>query len=265
MDSFLKRFYKRNCRARVIGSLAKLGKAVNRYHENLNYDYHTNGEQSVLEILNQESPTVLFDVGAYQGTWASMAHEACPSARIYSFEPVPWAFEKLKNESKVELIETFNYALGRENGSRKLIAYQSEASHLSGFFQFPHNSPKTEIEVEVQMGDQVINNLKIDKIDFLKIDTEGSELEVIQGFEKTLAKRGIRVIQFEYGQVNVFSRYLLKDYYDYFAKFGYKIGKIYPQGVTFSEYRPDLEDFIGPNYIAVASDDKIFSCKTQQS
>ena len=83
----------------------------------------------------------------------------------------------------------------------------------------------------------------------LKIDTEGYESEVLKGFKGILSR--INVIQFEYGKANLFAKYFLKDYFnDYFNDF--YIGKLYPNGVHFYEqYKWDLDDLIGPNFVMV--------------
>ena len=106
-------------------------------------------------------------------------------------------------------------------------------------------------------GDIFCAEKGIDNIDFLKIDVEGYEHKVLKGFEGILKRGGIKVIQFEYGYVNIDTHFLLKDFYDYLQSFGMKLGKIYPSYVDFREYEYKDEDFYGPNYLAVHQ-----SCKS---
>ncbi len=91
----------------------------------------------------------------------------------------------------------------------------------------------------------------ISEIDFLKIDIEGSEYDAILGFNENITKRTIKAIQFEYGYINISTKKLLIDYYEYFESKGYVLGKIFPKIVEFRKYEFKYEDFIGPNYIAV--------------
>ena len=91
----------------------------------------------------------------------------------------------------------------------------------------------------------------ITHVDFLKLDVEGAENRVLQGFANALQDRLIDVIQFEYGRANIISKFLLYDFYVLFQKYGYKVGKIYPNYVDFREYSSDDENFLGPNYLAV--------------
>ena len=47
------------------------------------------------------------------------------------------------------------------------------------------------------------------------------------------------------------TRFLLADIYEMLEPLGFDIGKLYPNYVDFSPYSPMLENFLGPNYIAV--------------
>jgi len=69
----------------------------------------------------------------------------------------------------------------------------------------------------------------------------------------------IKIIQFEYGMININTHFLLKDFYDYLEAFDMKIGKIYPSYVDLREYRHIDENFYGPNYLAILSSCEIFA------
>ena len=49
---------------------------------------------------------------------------------------------------------------------------------------------------------------------------------------------------------NLTTRVFLADFHAWFAARGYRVGKLYPEGVAFKDYDLDDEDFTGPNYIA---------------
>jgi len=67
------------------------------------------------------------------------------------------------------------------------------------------------------------------------------------------------LVQFEYGRVNILTHFLLRDFYELFARFGYVVGKIYPDHVDFRSYDLGDEDFLGPNYFACSAGDPIIS------
>jgi hypothetical protein len=88
-------------------------------------------------------------------------------------------------------------------------------------------------------------------IDFLKIDVEGAEARVLNGFSRRLASQDVHCVQFEYGAFSVQTKVLLGDYYAMLAD-SYWIGKIYPNYVEFKEYDWTMEDFRFSNYCCVS-------------
>jgi len=63
------------------------------------------------------------------------------------------------------------------------------------------------------------------------------------------------LVQFEYNTTNIVSKFMLRDAYQFFTGFGYRVGKLYPQYVEFRDYHYRQEDFCGPNMIAVRKED----------
>ena len=104
--------------------------------------------------------------------------------------------------------------------------------------------------IEVITGDRFMAENNIEHVDFIKMDLEGSEMDALVGLEKSLSEKRVRLIQFEYGYINITTKNLLADYYDFFAKHGYLVGKVYPKRVEFRKYEFKHEDFIGPNFVA---------------
>jgi hypothetical protein len=105
-------------------------------------------------------------------------------------------------------------------------------------------------------GDEYCQNKNIEAIDFLKIDVEGAEHLVLHGFTEMLKKHSIRIVQFEYGYTNGDAKFLMRDFYDFFEKLDYKVGKIRKDEIDFSEWTYQHNDFnSGPNYVAIQKED----------
>ena len=148
-----------------------------------------------------------------------------------------------------------NAGLYNEQVKKEIKIYDSHThSSLYEIKGIDYSVQKKEL-IELVTGDSFMKENKIEKIDFLKLDIEGAELNALQGFEKSLSENKIRMIQFEYGYINITSKNLLVDYYDFFKKYNYLLGKIYPKTVEFRNYKFKHEDFIGPNFIVVHESD----------
>lgn len=224
--------------------------------ENKNNDHHTNGEFWLMKQLSKLNINTVFDVGANIGKWADQANTMFPNASIYAFEPVPDTFKCLKSNTYVyQRIKAINAALSNSKGTIAMN-YYSNRTICSSIYHHPQGGESVTVQVDCVDGDSFCEIENIKTIDFLKIDAEGAEHLILQGFEKMLQSQKIKVIQFEYGIFSIDTKFLLKDFYQLFLKNNYKVGKVFPNHVHFCDYSWKLENFIGPNYLAVKADEK---------
>jgi FkbM family methyltransferase len=157
-----------------------------------------------------KNPLVIFDVGANTGQSAKFFRKIFKDSKIYSFEPNPLIFKKL-NASRSSNTFCFDFAIGNINAkSDFFVSKFSETSSLitptvnSSWFLLKQkilgldiSENMYKLEVEVKTLDFIVKNLEINDIFLLKIDVEGSELEVLQGAKDLLSLRKIQYIQFE--------------------------------------------------------------------
>ncbi len=243
--------------SRLIGLSAK---SIYLKYENNNFDPYTNGEARVLKKLHNINRLKknLFDVGANNGSWAEMARNICAhDTKIHCFEIIPETFLDLqKTVENLPNIVINNVGLS-DKKETTTIYFDPKHSGTSTMYDpmFFDKSNNKKI-CNVIIGDEYVRDNKIDFIDYLKIDVEGMENLVLKGLQASLERKLINVIQFEYGMVNIQSRFLLKDFYELLGSYGYHIGKIYPEIVKFKKYEYYDENFIGPNYLAVNSECK---------
>jgi hypothetical protein len=95
-------------------------------------------------------------------------------------------------------------------------------------------------------------------IDFLKIDVEGHEIEVLRGATALFENRAIGAVQFEYGGTFVQPRILLRDCFDFFAEYDYLLYKVFPKELRRVEaYDERMESFRYSNWVAVPSERRI--------
>jgi len=221
---------------------------------NKNYDARENGEWSVLRRLQGLTLTVLFDVGANVGDWTLAAAAIFPRAEIHAFEIAEATYRVLRLRTE-GLASVHPVAFGLSDRDEEVILrYYENNPALSTVLPYPHELPFEVVGGRTIRGDAYARERGIDHIDFLKIDVEGMEPRVLEGMGELVERRDIDLIQFEYGQANILTRYLLRDYHEYFRERGYVVGKIYPDTVDFREYDMADEDFRGPNYLACRND-----------
>jgi FkbM family methyltransferase len=251
--SELKRFFKRNTHNGFLKALAGFGRVLNRLYENRNHDTYSNGELTVLKkILKLNPSSIIIDGGANIGSYSLLINQVSSNARVFSFEPVKSTFEKLKkNVAACKNIIPVEKGLYKENCTKEINIFISDTHSSLYDIQGLSYESSGKQTIELVSGDAFMKEHKLNEIDFLKIDIEGAEFDAILGFEKSISNGTIKAIQFEYGYINISTKKLLIDYYNYFESKGYAIGKIFPKIVEFRSYAFKYEDFIGPNFIAV--------------
>lgn len=247
---------------RWVGQLSYL---IWRAYENRNFDMATNGEAWLLQQMSKVGAKCVFDVGANVGDWTRLCRQRIPAAAVHAFEIAPPIFAQLQ-KNVGGLTGVMVNAFGISNETKEIEIYYSEGTDfltsaypgaVGKVFTLP-NMPVPQvrqIKGRVVCGDDYATEHGVKTIDFLKIDVEGMEGEVLRGFQTMLAEHRVRLIQFEYNATNIVSGFMLRDAHELLEGHGYKLGKLYPNHVEFRDYHYRQEDFCGPNIVAVRADD----------
>ncbi len=140
----------------------------------------------VLEYISEKP--VVFDIGANLGWYGINVYKAIPSSEVYFFEPVPETVTRLKKNLSLNEIDSLivcPYGLYNTNKISKFY-YDVVASGASSLADLREKDTTRIIDVELRKMDDIINELGVDRLDFIKMDIEGSELFALQGAENTL-------------------------------------------------------------------------------
>jgi FkbM family methyltransferase len=221
-------------------------------------DREFKAEANAAKAFISNSSPILFDVGANLGKWSSLLHAMFPNSRIFLFEPQPHCQRVLQGQ-KIPDSELIPKAVSSTNGVTTIyIPESSSASGIASLYERLDSSTKnlnfTTIEVETITLDDVIEDYKLSRVDFIKMDIEGHELSALQGASKSLEKGTIKALSFEFGSGNINSRTFFRDFWDLLTPFNYQIYRILPSFrlMPIKDYYEDCEYFRGvSNYVAV--------------
>jgi FkbM family methyltransferase len=134
----------------------------------------------------------VFDVGANVGQSVREIRKASTLATIHAFEPVAATYEQLRAVED-PITHVHRLALSSSTGVAKM---RSTSTQQTNAIVRQPNGHHLE-EVPTMRGDEFCEQHGISRIDFLKIDAEGHDLEVLKGFEYTLARRRVGAVQVE--------------------------------------------------------------------
>lgn len=220
----------------------------------------------IREVLAPSRPRTCFDVGANVGVYSRLLLEHT-GADVVAFEPLPGANEKLNqmkesNPRNRDRFTVISSAVGSQPGvaelhygnpTSELASLSTEASQI-GYVGADNTMT---MQVPVTTLDEVTSTAPWSSLrtegglDFVKIDVEGFEYEVLRGAEATIAHCRPRFIQIEWNlhQLTTGTSFLSM------CKLlpGYTPYQLLPHGMrTVDPMTPDANTFCYANFIFVA-------------
>lgn len=224
-------------------------------------DLHATGEKDVIAHLVRrlsgiERP-VIFDVGANVGEFSQLClaqfGERCV---LHAFEPSRHTFELLgANLGSTAAGSVHLHNLGFSNEEKEETLYSSEpGSTIASVHRLeqPIRPFREEFSERIRLStiDRFCADTGIDRIDFLKLDIEGHELQALQGAERMLGEGRVRFLQFEFGENNRDSRTYLADFHRLLGE-RWTMYRIVPGGLAKWSYRGGRSEiFATMNYLA---------------
>ena len=187
---------------------------------------------STLQQLSRsiECRTV-FDVGAHQGGLTEWFLQNFPNSTIYAFEPDPRNFEalfrKVQTQSRVHPVQI---ALSNETGSRDF--HLGTADYTSSLFPRAKTGRRYFrrdhiMAATARVVTETLDNFcagRVERIDILKLDTQGSELDILRGSTGLLSSGSISIIVSEFFFIPHYQGVpLLDEIWTHLRSFGYEL------------------------------------------
>jgi FkbM family methyltransferase len=209
--------------------ILRLGAAMTRKFDSIILNYslesETNGEYWLIEQL-PERPIVV-DVGFYEGDFSKEILRRRPMALVYGFDPSRHAKRHFDTHpfgnGNVSLISA---ALADQVGLATFFDYGNMCNSLATRTDAGCDE-SSRYEVAVDTLDSWCATRGLEKIDFLKIDAEGFDLDVLRGSTRLLEASMIDLVMFEFASGWISSRRLLRDAVDYLATKPYKLFRLF--------------------------------------
>jgi len=197
-----------------------------------NCDPLTNGENSFYNNI-KDKINIIFDVGCRSDTiFTSFGGE------VHYFEPVKEFIDNLTKQPNNNKQSYFNnFGLGNENN--EIFYYPIHQSFYDRINSCNISGDKDKVLLQIRKAKDYMLENNINNIDFLKIDTEGYEFNVLKGFEDKI--KNIKIIQFEYGGTFIDNNTKLIDVINYlkdngFNKFYYLVNNGVVSITDFSDH-----------------------------
>ena len=166
-----------------------------------------------IESVDGGGVTIL-DIGANKGQSIKFFSKIFDKPTIYAFEPSPRTFGSLKKfVEKLNGLQISIYQIGIGEKEQTINFYESILSETSTFavpnqdsdylkrknrILFQNSETAfTSIPTRMTTVDTFLSENKLERIDVLKIDVEGFELEVIRGAQHALRDGKVKIVQFE--------------------------------------------------------------------
>ena len=167
--------------------------------ESLDVYHHIWFRQDYEKVAKPHEGDIVIDVGAHVGLFTLRCLKCHKVSFVVAVEPHPLnakllranlALNRLKRKSTV--VEA---ALGRREGMGELYVADAAGQH-SLFYDERKHKGRPALRVRITTADKLVHELHLKRVDFMKIDVEGAELDVLMGARELLREfRPVLVIE----------------------------------------------------------------------
>lgn len=192
--------------------------------------YHYRPDAKELSFISNccSNAEYVIDIGANMGVMSCLFGRSTSLGAVHSFEPHPVTFASLEkniNRNNLSNVQCHNFAVGKTTGMVSFTNHSSPASNRVG-------KGANSIQVAMTTLDEFSEVQKAQRIDFLKIDVEGAELDVLEGAHRLFKSQavGSGLIEICPGNLNIFG-VTVDNIIDWLDGVGYELREINNEGL----------------------------------
>ena len=208
-------------------------------------------------VISSSKLPVIFDVGGNVGEFTGGLLNIVPNANFYIFEPSA-SHCKILEERFLDIQNVKITQAGLSNQPGEMILHKDKditglASFLDRDLDYLGINQSIDESVKIIKGDDFVRESNIASISYLKIDVEGWEIPVFEGFEECFRLRKIQACQFEFTSAQLERRENFRDFYRFFTRRGFYLNNIRPDGTlrVINEYEEILDSYLASNFCAI--------------
>jgi len=194
-------------------------------HRLVNFLLKRSNFARIEKLLSKLEVSVVYDIGAHKGDWCREFQEVCGERfEMFLFEPNPTLLKHLSSLRH----KVFNVALS--DTVREVSFFMSSRSgdsyYLEDTGRYRGASPT---KVMTETIDNIVSENKISIPDFIKIDTQGSEIDILRGAKNSLGSCKLLLIEIPLVPYNIGAP-VTADYFSYLEQLDFlpiEIGEIH--------------------------------------
>ncbi len=197
------------------------------------------GTNKVLAKYIKKGDTVI-EAGANLGSETLLMSKLVGNGMVYGFEPNPYTFERLSinvSINNLTNVKVYDVAMGESDGNISFNIYPKDFCNPGMSSKYMETSITRKITVVQKTLDTFVKEQNITKVDFLKMDIQGAEMDLLIGAAQTIAKHKPTIFLEALTLYND-----TKALYEKFKEYGYNVYMIGEENIELIRSVADVKD-----------------------
>jgi len=162
-------------------------------------------DHTLIKGFLSKKDKIIFDLGANEGFYTLIAKMKSPESKIFCFEPNLYAFKLMKRnlkENKLKSVKLINKAVTSRNGfiNFEVVLGRTTIGGTKIYKKYRNKENLKKIKVKSITLKKAMKKNRVERVNLLKIDVEGSEFDILKNSVKVLDKIDKIVVEYHKAQ-----------------------------------------------------------------